>query len=112
MKILISLSVTYKDIKSSKPRLKLHLPKRRLKARRKKPKPTDRLAVLKRKLGNIRMQIKHRLNDVTFRLGPKKRIPAKRVETQNLYLKYKRLEEQIKKIEESRKAVSQGMRLI
>lgn len=112
MKILVSLSVTYKDIRSSKPRLKLHMPKKRLKARKKRPKPTDRLSILKRRMANIRAKIKQRLNAVTFRLGPVNKLPKKNVEAKTLYLQYKRLMEQIKKIEESRNAVAQGMRIV
>jgi hypothetical protein len=103
MKILVSLSVGYEDIGSTKPVLKLHRPKRRFGPRRKLPKPFKRLDILKRKLGNIRSQIKQRLNATTFRLGDPKKLSKKKSETISLYLQYKRLKQQIEKIEQVQK---------
>lgn len=106
MKLTIDLesnSVNYADVNSTKPVLKFRRPKRRMKPRVKRPKPNTPIAVLRRKLANVRSKIVKRLDDTTFRLGNKNQLPKKKMEANKYYQQYKTLKMRLDKLQEMRK---------
>lgn len=104
-KILISRSVTYTDINTIKPVLRYRIPKKRLVVRKKHVRPTDPLAIARKKLTGIRSKIKRRLDIVTFRMGKPAHIAKNRMELNQLHQHYKRLKTQIEKMIQIRKQV-------
>lgn len=103
--MLISISVTYEDINSSTPRLKMHMVRKRRKPNRKKRPATDPLVKLKRELSNLRSQIARRLDAIKFRFGDPKKLAQKRAESNKLAMKYNMLKRRIATISNARKAV-------
>lgn len=103
--MLISISVGYDDVNSSTPRLRMHLPKRRLRVRKKSRPATDLLKKLRRQLTNIRSQIIRRLDALKFRTGDAKKLAEKRTQANKLAIQYNNLKRRIATMEKARKAV-------
>lgn len=103
--MLVSISVTYSDVNSSTPRLRMHLPKRRLRVRKKSRPATDLLKKLRRELANVRGQIVRRLDALKFRTGDAKKLAEKRMQANKFAIQYKNLKRRIETIEKARKSV-------
>lgn len=106
MKLTIDLesdSVNYADVNTVKPVMKFRRPKRRMKMRVKRPKPYTPIAILRRKLANIRGKIIKRLDATTFRLGNKSKLPMKKMEANKYYQQYKTLKMRLDKLQEMKK---------
>jgi hypothetical protein len=106
MKLTINLesdSVNYADVNTVKPVMKFRRPKRRMKMRVKRPKPYTPIAILRRKLANIRGKIIKRLDATTFRLGNKSKLPMKKMEANKYYQQYKTLKMRLDKLQEMKK---------